>query len=118
MAYSKAQKYSPLLRGLANLSKCLGHPARIKILKDLLKGPKTSLELAVDQPISQKSVSRHCQKLVENELIHAVVLGQKTKYFLDWKNLPSLACLALVETGWEKQTGELYRPRERKNVII
>ncbi len=114
MAYSKALKYSDVLTGICNLAKAIGHPARLKILFDLQNGPLRTAEMAPNHPISEKTLSAHCQILLKNELILAKVNGKKIYYHYNRKLIPILIRKALKEI--QDNTIQPFIPKPLKNL--
>jgi len=114
MAYSKALKYSHVLIGISNLAKAISHPARLKILFDLQKEPLRIAQLALNHPISKKTVSAHCQILLKNELIFAEVKGNKTYYSYNNMVIPNLIRKALKEI-YDNQLQQ-YMPKPLRNL--
>ncbi len=97
MGYSKAHKYPDSLFGICTIAKAISHPARAKILFDLQSGKMRATELAIDHPISTQSVSRHCQVLLNTELISAEVIGKNTFYSYNSTLIPGLVKNAISE---------------------
>lgn len=74
MARAKIEKFDDHLVTLAGLSKALGHPARIEILRYLAKHGELPCMAIVDHlPLSQPASSRHI-----NELLKAGLLDSRT----------------------------------------
>ena len=69
---------------LANLSKALGHPARVAIIR-LLAGQDRCVagEIVEELPLAQSTVSQHLQKLKKAGLISSKSEGTKTLYCLE-----------------------------------
>ena len=69
---------------LAQLSKALGHPARVQILR-LLSRRESCIcgEITEEFPLAQSTVSQHLKILKEAGLIRVEVDGPRTCYCLD-----------------------------------
>lgn len=77
---------------LATLCKALGHPARIGILRQLLREDRCICGRIVEvQPLAQSTVSQHLKVLKEAGLIIGEVEGPKTCYCVDKVQLTALA---------------------------
>jgi DNA-binding transcriptional ArsR family regulator len=76
---------------LASLCKALGHPARIKILKHLLKEDRCICGRIVEVlPLAQSTVSQHLKILKESGLVQGEIEGPKTCYCVDKDKLSLL----------------------------
>jgi DNA-binding transcriptional ArsR family regulator len=76
---------------LAAMCKALGHPARIKILKHLLKEDHCICGRIVEVlPLAQSTVSQHLKILKESGLVQGEVEGPKTCYCVDKDKLNKL----------------------------
>jgi len=115
MAYSKAHKYSDPLVGISNLAKTISHPARLKILFDLQKGPLRTIEMAENHPITQKTLSGHVQILLQNELIFAKCTNSKTTYHFNKQLIPDLIGKAINEINDDNT--QPFIPKPPKNLI-
>jgi len=81
---------------LANLAKALGHPARVSILRLLMKREACICGEIVDElPLAQSTVSQHLKLLKESGLIRGEVDGPRICYCVE----PDVVALfkALVE---------------------
>ena len=81
---------------LANLAKALGHPARVSILRLLMKREACICGEIVDElPLAQSTVSQHLKLLKEPGLIRGEVDGPRICYCVE----PGVVALfkALVE---------------------
>src|SRR5210317_1262864 len=73
---------------LATLCKALGHPARINILKHLLKEDRCICgRIVAILPLAQSTVSQHLKILKESGLVVGEVEGPKTCYCVDKEKL-------------------------------
>ncbi len=73
---------------LVHMSKALGHPARLQIIRYL--ATQTSCvcgELVLQVELSQSTVSQHLKVLREAGLIQGEIDGPRVCYFLDRRNL-------------------------------
>lgn len=76
---------------LAGLTKALGHPARISILKELARRRSCVCgEIVEVLPLAQSTVSQHLKELKEAGLIKGTVEGVKSCYCIDWENVRQL----------------------------
>jgi ArsR family transcriptional regulator len=79
---------------LAELSKAIGHPARVKILRILAR--KTSCvcgDIVDELPLAQSTVSQHLKVLKDAGLIRGDVDGPRTCYCLEPRMLRRLKAL-------------------------
>lgn len=76
---------------LALFFKALAHPARLKILRHLLRENRCICGRIVEQlPLAQSTVSQHLKILKESGLVMGEVEGPKTCYCVDRRTLASL----------------------------
>lgn len=69
---------------LARLAKALGHPARVAIVRLLLRSESCMCGEIVDQlPLAQSTVSQHLRQLKQAGLIHGEVDGPRICYCVD-----------------------------------
>jgi len=88
MAFSKKEEFTKDDIWLADVSKALSHPARIKILKILTSINSCMCGDIVDLlPLSQSTVSQHLKELKRVGLIRGEIEGTKVCYCVDNKNL-------------------------------
>ncbi|MFO0564869.1 MAG: metalloregulator ArsR/SmtB family transcription factor [Polyangiaceae bacterium] len=79
---------------LALLSKALGHPARVKILRILLRKNACICGDIVDElPLAQSTVSQHLKVLKESGLIRGDVDGPRVCYCIEPRTLRRLRAL-------------------------
>lgn len=84
MAKSKKENFKPDEIILADVSKALSHPARIKILKILSEYNACFCGEIVDLlPLSQATVSQHLRELKRVGLIKGEINGPKTCYCIN-----------------------------------
>lgn len=79
---------------LADLTKALGHPARVKILR-LLAARNSCVcgELVDELPLAQSTVSQHLKVLKDAGLIRGEISGPRTCYCLEPRTLRRLKAL-------------------------
>ena len=94
MGATKSEEFSLKDNKLAKYSKALSHPARIAILKLLIKKQACICGDIVDElPLSQSTVSQHLKELKEAGLIKGDIDGVKICYCIDekeWANAQQL----------------------------
>lgn len=79
---------------LATLAKALGHPARVKILRTLLrKNGCICGDLVNELPLAQSTVSQHLKVLKEAGLIYGDVDGPRVYYCIEPRALRRLRAL-------------------------
>lgn len=101
MGLTKTDQFSVRDNKLAKYAKALAHPARIAILKLLLKKQACICGDIVDElPLSQSTVSQHLKELKESGLIKGDIEGVKVCYCIDEKEWESakIQLSALFET--------------------
>ena len=89
MGATKADEFSVTDNRVAKYAKALSHPARIAILKILIKKDSCICGDIVEVlPLSQSTVSQHLKELKEAGLIKGDIEGTKVCYCIDedeWK---------------------------------
>ena len=89
MGATKADEFSVTDNRVSKYAKALAHPARIAILKLLIKKQACICGDIVDElPLSQSTVSQHLKELKEVGLIKGDIDGVKVCYCIDpieWK---------------------------------
>lgn len=86
MGITKSYEFGVQENKLASYAKALGHPARIAILKYLIK--KNSCvcgDIVEELPLSQSTVSQHLKELKEAGLIKGKIDGVRVCYCIDKK---------------------------------
>ncbi len=79
---------------LASLSKALGHPARVKILRILVRKNACICGDIVDElPLAQSTVSQHLKVLKDAGLIRGEVDGPRVCYCIEPRALRRLKAL-------------------------
>lgn len=85
---AKRAQFNSALEEISEVTKAMGHPARITILKHLLaEGPCTCQQIVDHLPYSQSTVSGHLQKLKEGGLISMKSHKTSSIYAIDIKQL-------------------------------
>ncbi|MCC6752701.1 MAG: winged helix-turn-helix transcriptional regulator [Saprospiraceae bacterium] len=86
MGRTKSALFSDTENRLAQFSKALGHPARIAILRLLLKRDRCICgDLVSELPLAQSTISQHLKALHRAGLIRGEVSGPATCYCIDRK---------------------------------
>lgn len=86
MGITKTEEFSVQENKIALYSKAFAHPARVAILKLLIKKQSCICGDIVDElPLSQSTVSQHLKELKETGLIKGNISGVKVCYCLDEK---------------------------------
>ena len=86
MGITKSHIFTSKDNKLARYAKALGHPARISILKLLIRKQACICGDIVDElPLSQSTVSQHLKELKEAGLIKGDIDGAKVCYCIDEK---------------------------------
>ena len=79
---------------LAEISKCLSHPARVMIISILAKHKdRTCKEIVSELPLSQSTVSKHLNDLLSENLICRKIEGTQSIYTLEWNKLERIFSL-------------------------
>jgi DNA-binding transcriptional ArsR family regulator len=90
MGATKAEEFSVKDNRLSKFAKALAHPARVAILKILLKRNSCICgDIVEELPLSQSTVSQHLKELKDAGLIKGEIEGVKICYCID-------------EAEWEK----------------
>jgi DNA-binding transcriptional ArsR family regulator len=89
MGATKAEEFSVKDNRLSKYAKALSHPARVAILKLLIKQNSCICgDIVEELPLSQSTVSQHLKELKEAGLIKGEIDGVKICYCIDeaeWK---------------------------------
>ncbi len=84
MGASKAEEFTVKDNRLARYAKALAHPARVAILKLLLRRQSCICGDIVDElPLSQSTISQHLKELKAAGLIKGDIEGAKVCYCID-----------------------------------
>ena len=86
MGISKSEEFSLRDNRVAEYAKALSHPARVAIIRLLIKKQACVCGDIVDElPLSQSTVSQHLKELKEAGLIKGNIDGAKVCYCIDEK---------------------------------
>lgn len=84
MGITKSEEFTVKDNRIADYAKALAHPARVAILKLLVREQKCICGDIVDHlPLSQSTVSQHLKELKAAGLIKGDIEGVKTCYCID-----------------------------------
>lgn len=90
MGTTKSEEFTVKDNKIAVYAKALAHPARIAILKILIKKQACICgDIVEELPLSQSTVSQHLKELKEAGLIKGDIDGTKVCYCIDekeWQN--------------------------------
>jgi ArsR family transcriptional regulator len=79
---------------LANLAKALGHPARVQIMRLLVRREACVCGDIVDElPLAQSTVSQHLKVLKETGLVKGEIDGPRVCYCVEPRTLRRLRAL-------------------------
>ena len=94
MGAAKTDEFSVKDNRIASYAKALSHPARVAILKLLVKKNACFCGSIVEElPLSQSTVSQHLKELKEAGLIKGDIEGSRVCYCIDareWQQAKSL----------------------------
>lgn len=86
MGTTKTEEFTLKDNNIAKYAKALGHPARIAILRLLVKKEACVCGDIVDElPLSQSTVSQHLKELKDVGLIKGDITGKSICYCIDEK---------------------------------
>ena len=107
MGQAKSEEFSVRDNRIAGYARALGHPARIAILRILIRRETCICgDLVDDLPLSQSTVSQHLKALKEAGLIKGDIEGTRVCYCIDgkaWREAQS--CLSGLFSGY-RETGQ------------
>ena len=84
MGLAKIDEFTLLENRIAKYAKALGHPARVAILRLLLKRQTCVCgDIVEELPLSQSTVSQHLKELKNAGLIKGEIEGVRTCYCID-----------------------------------
>ena len=84
MGLTKAELFTERQKRIAQLTKTLGHPARIAILMYLMKKNACVCGDIVGKiPLAQSTISQHLKALKQAGIIQGEISGTKTCYCID-----------------------------------
>ncbi|MGB4970029.1 MAG: metalloregulator ArsR/SmtB family transcription factor [Saprospiraceae bacterium] len=96
MGTTKTEIFSTSDNKIAILAKALGHPARIAILKILIKKESCICGAIVDElPLAQSTISQHLKELKKAGIIQGAVEGPSICYCINSKIWNSAAATFL-----------------------
>ena len=91
MGLTKSEEFSVKDNRLAKYAKAFSHPARVAILKLLIKKRSCICgDIVGELPLSQSTVSQHLKELKDAGLIKGDIEGAKVCYCIDekvWKDV-------------------------------
>src|SRR6478609_2986320 len=88
MGTTKSDEFSVKDNRVSRYAKALSHPARIAILRLLIKKQACICgDIVEELPLSQSTVSQHLKELKESGLIKGDIDGAKVCYCIDEKEL-------------------------------
>ena len=106
MGLSKTEEFTKKQNDVAEFAKALAHPARIAILKYLIKTKSCVCgDIVGELPLSQSTVSQHLKELKDAGLIKGNISGTSVCYCID-------------ESNWEKAKktlSDLFESYEGQN---
>jgi DNA-binding transcriptional ArsR family regulator len=86
MGTTKAEEFSVKDNRVAKFAKALSHPARVAILKFLIKQQSCICgDIVNELPLSQSTVSQHLKELKDAGLIKGDIEGASVCYCIDTK---------------------------------
>ena len=86
MGLTKSEEFTAKDNRLAKYAKALSHPARVAILKLLIKKQSCICgDIVGELPLSQSTVSQHLKELKDAGLIKGDIDGAKVCYCIDQK---------------------------------
>lgn len=84
MGASKTEHFTELQNTIANISKALGHPARVAILEYLMNVDSCICgDIVNELPLAQPTVSQHLKELKNARLIKGTIEGNTICYCID-----------------------------------
>jgi DNA-binding transcriptional ArsR family regulator len=103
MGITKAEEFSVRDNRIARYMKALAHPARIAIIRILLKRQTCICGDIVDElPLSQSTVSQHLKELKESGLIKGNIDGSSVCYCIDEREWESAKeCCEQLFSGYK-----------------
>lgn len=91
MGLTKTQHFTTQQNELANISKALGHPARVAIIDYLLKVDTCICgDIVNELPLAQPTVSQHLKELKNAGIIKGTIEGTAICYCIDEKAIEIL----------------------------
>jgi ArsR family transcriptional regulator, arsenate/arsenite/antimonite-responsive transcriptional repressor len=91
MGLTKSENFTVEQNELANITKALGHPARIAILEYLLKVDACICgDIVNELPLAQPTISQHLKELKNAGIIKGTIEGNAICYCIDEKAMERL----------------------------
>ena len=94
MGLTKTENFSIDQNELAQVTKALGHPARIAIVQHLLKVNQCiGGDIVNEVPLAQPTISRHLKELKSVGIIKGTIEGTSINYCIDakrWREIQQL----------------------------
>lgn len=88
MGATKSDEFSVKDNRLAKYAKAMAHPARVAILRILIRKQACMCgDIVEELPLSQSTISQHLKELKESGLIKGDIEGVKVCYCIDEKEL-------------------------------
>lgn len=82
----KIQDFDEELLDLARMIKCLAHPARISILREVARrgecGPEDDLQI---QQLSPLTIKQHLREMKKAGLVSGRIFGKNSCYTINWE---------------------------------
>ena len=105
MGATKTEHFTEKQNAIAQLTKALGHPARIAIMEFLMKAQDCICgDIVNELPLSQPTVSQHLKELKTAGLIKGSIEGNTICYCIDEKALAKLqSYFANISSRLEKK---------------
>jgi ArsR family transcriptional regulator, arsenate/arsenite/antimonite-responsive transcriptional repressor len=103
-------KYNSFENELAKYFKCLSNPAKISIIILLSKyKTRNCSEIVEELPLSQSTVSKHLNDLLEIKLICRKITGKTSNYTLEWNTYERFISII------ERLESKTMKSRPKKN---
>ena len=84
MGITKTEKFTVHQNKIAQLTKAIGHPARVAILNAIIQRNSCICRELVDElPLSQSTISQHLAELKKAGLIKGTISGPSTCYCIN-----------------------------------
>ncbi len=106
----KTIDYSNFEKELAKFSKCISNPAKISILLLLSQyKTRTCSEIVEELPLSQSTVSKHLDDLLQIKMICRKIVGKTSQYTMEWNTYERFFTLM------ERLQNKTFLNRPKKN---
>ena len=91
MGITKTTGFTPETNEMAEILKALGHPARLEIVKILMKSSTCICgEIVEILPLAQSTVSKHLSELKKASIIKGTISGNNICYCLNEKTIQNI----------------------------